>query len=111
MMLEEICRAVLDVTKVTTILKNKSERPRKLESLEGDNQVMCGKLPKDPVLVPMNGAKHMANLTFGQKMGRLMINDLIMSFSRAFPRMLGCLMCFAIMVGLALPLWRVGPHR
>lgn len=68
-MLEEICQAVLAVTKVKTILKNTAGRARKLEGLEGGNEVMYGTLPKDPVIVPMNGAKYMADLTTGQKTG------------------------------------------
>ena len=68
-MLEEICQAVLEVTKVRTILKNTSGRARKLEGLEGDNKVIFGTLPKAPVLVPMNGAFYVADIVNGQKTG------------------------------------------
>lgn len=68
-MCKDICQAVVDVTKVTTVLKNTSGRARKMEGLEGDNEVMCGTLPKDPVHVPMNGATYMADLVTGQKTG------------------------------------------
>ena len=68
-MFEDICKAVLDVTKVSTILKNTSGRARTLEGLEGDNEIICGKLSKDPVPVTMNGVTYMADLTTGQKTG------------------------------------------
>lgn len=68
-MFEDICKAVLDVTKVSTILKNTSGRARKLEGLEGDNEVICGKLSEDSVPVPMNGVTYMTDLATGQKTG------------------------------------------
>ncbi len=67
----EICQAVQDVTKVTTILKNTSGRARKLERLEGESKVISGILSKSPVLVPMNGAIYLADVVNGQKTGLL----------------------------------------
>lgn len=65
----EICQAVRDITKITTIFKNTSGRARILEGLEGENEVICGILPKDPILIPMNGAIYMVDLVSGQKTG------------------------------------------
>ena len=67
--LDLLARAVMQVTGVTTVLKNASGRTRSLEGLDDVSDVLFGSAPTDPVPVPMNGAIYMADLTGGQKTG------------------------------------------
>lgn len=67
--LEDMTRALADVTGVTNILKNASGRARGLEGLDDVSAPLLGAAPDAPVAVPMNGATYMADLTGGQKTG------------------------------------------
>ena len=68
-LLREIVDALVEVTGVTTILKNASGRARSLEGLDDVNTVLLGDAPAAPVEVPMNGALYLADLNGGQKTG------------------------------------------
>jgi 23S rRNA (cytosine1962-C5)-methyltransferase len=68
-MLEELCAAVVELTGVTTVLKNATGRARVLEGLDEENAILQGGAPDGPVPVPMNGATYMADLMGGQKTG------------------------------------------
>jgi 23S rRNA (cytosine1962-C5)-methyltransferase len=68
LLLDELVAALIEVTGVTTIVKNASGRARALEGLDGDTLVLRGALD-GPVAVPMNGATYMADLIGGQKTG------------------------------------------
>lgn len=68
-LLDDLAQALVQVTGVTTVLKNASGRARSLEGLDEDNAVLVGMAPDAPVPVPMNGATYMADLTGGQKTG------------------------------------------
>jgi 23S rRNA (cytosine1962-C5)-methyltransferase len=61
--------ALVEVTGVTTVIKNGAGRARGLEGLEEDMGVIHGLTPTGPVPVPMNGAIYMADLIGGQKTG------------------------------------------
>jgi 23S rRNA (cytosine1962-C5)-methyltransferase len=60
--------ALLEVTGVTTVVKNAGGRARSLEGLDDATQVLRGALA-GPVPVRMNGATYMADLMGGQKTG------------------------------------------
>lgn len=64
-----LTEALIDVTGVTTVLKNAGGRARALEGLDAEDAVLHGTRPEAPVAVPMNGATYMADLTGGQKTG------------------------------------------
>ncbi|WP_420863287.1 RSP_2647 family RNA methyltransferase [Algirhabdus cladophorae] len=66
---DELAAAVVDVTKVSNVLKNAAGRARSLEGLDDESAVLHGAAPTGPVPVPMNGAVYMADLTGGQKTG------------------------------------------
>ncbi|SFK56929.1 RSP_2647 family RNA methyltransferase [Shimia haliotis] len=68
-LLEPLVAALVEVTGVSTVIKNGSGRARGLEGLEDDSSVMVGTAPDAPVPVVMNGATYMADLTGGQKTG------------------------------------------
>lgn len=68
-LLEPMVAALVEVTGVTTVIKNGSGRARGLEGLEEHSGVMVGTAPEAPVPVVMNGATYMADLTGGQKTG------------------------------------------
>lgn len=68
-LLPELAQALVDVTGVTTVLKNASGRARGLEGLDDVSLAVIGEAPDAPVPVPMNGATYMADLTGGQKTG------------------------------------------
>ena len=68
-LLDELVAALVEVTGVTTVLKNGSGRARGLEGLDEDSAVLVGAAPDAPVPVVMNGATYMADLTGGQKTG------------------------------------------
>lgn len=68
-LLDDLAQALVQVTGVTTVLKNAGGRARSLEGLDEDSAVLVGQAPDAPVAVPMNGATYMADLTGGQKTG------------------------------------------
>ena len=65
----ELAQALVDVTGVTTVIKNGTGRARTLEGLDEVTEVTLGAAPDAPIPVPMNGATYMADLTGGQKTG------------------------------------------
>lgn len=65
---EIIADALVEVTGVTTIVKNASGRARGLEGLDDDTRVAMGEIG-GPIEVPMNGATYIADLLGGQKTG------------------------------------------
>lgn len=67
--LPALTEALIEVTGVTTILKNAGGRGRSLEGLDDENAVLTGTAPDNPIPVVMNGATYMADLTGGQKTG------------------------------------------
>ncbi|PCJ06124.1 MAG: RlmI/RlmK family 23S rRNA methyltransferase [Rhodobacteraceae bacterium] len=67
--LELLTQALVNVTGVTVVLKNAAGRTRSLEGLDDINMVLHGTAPEAPVVVQMNGASYMADLTGGQKTG------------------------------------------
>ena len=69
LLLPELAQALVDVTGVTTVLKNASGRARGLEGLDDVSRALIGTAPEAPLPVPMNGATYMADLTGGQKTG------------------------------------------
>ncbi|MDU8911265.1 RSP_2647 family RNA methyltransferase [Aestuariicoccus sp. MJ-SS9] len=68
-LLEPLVEALVEVTGVTTVLKNAGGRGRQLEGLDDADAVLRGAAPDAPVPVGMNGATYMADLTGGQKTG------------------------------------------
>ena len=66
--LEMLAAALVQVTGVTTIVKNGSGRARGLEGLVEETIVLQGAV-NGPVPVPMNGATYMADVLGGQKTG------------------------------------------
>lgn len=67
--LEILVQALIDITGVTSVLKNAGGRGRSLEGLDDQDVVLKGTAPEAPVPVEMNGATYMADLTGGQKTG------------------------------------------
>ncbi|WP_171174203.1 RSP_2647 family RNA methyltransferase [Ruegeria sp. HKCCD8929] len=67
--LDQLTEALVNVTGVTTVLKNASGRTRSLEGLDDVSATLRGETPTVPLPVPMNGATYMADLTGGQKTG------------------------------------------
>jgi len=67
--IELLTEALVNVTGVTAVLKNAAGRTRSLEGLDDVNMVLHGTAPTAPVVVQMNGASYMADLTGGQKTG------------------------------------------
>ncbi|MDF1670617.1 MAG: class I SAM-dependent rRNA methyltransferase [Roseovarius sp.] len=68
-LLPQLTAALIEVTGVTTVLKNASGRARGLEGLDDVSTVLAGQAPDAALPVPMNGATYMADLTGGQKTG------------------------------------------
>ena len=66
--LAPLVAALVEVTGVTTVIKNGSGRARGLEGLSEEMVVLQGGVAA-PVPVPMNGAIYMADLMGGQKTG------------------------------------------
>ena len=66
--LDALLAALVEVTGVSTVIKNGSGRARSLEGLAEETALLCGAL-SGPVPVPMNGAIYMADLLGGQKTG------------------------------------------
>jgi len=67
-LITDLVAAVVEVTGVTTVIKNASGRARVLEGLGEETVTVKGVLDA-PVLVPMNGATYVADLLGGQKTG------------------------------------------
>lgn len=66
--LADLVAALQAVTGVTIVVKNATGRARKLEGLDEDTGILCGKVD-GPIEVPMNGATYMADVLGGQKTG------------------------------------------
>ncbi len=67
-MFDDLVGALIEVTGVTSVVKNASGRARGLEGLDDETSVVAGDVD-GPIEVPMNGAIYMADLTGGQKTG------------------------------------------
>lgn len=67
-MFDALADAVVEVSGVSTVVKNASGRARVLEGLGEGVEVVRGALD-GPIEVPMNGATYMADLIGGQKTG------------------------------------------
>jgi 23S rRNA (cytosine1962-C5)-methyltransferase len=67
-LLPALTEALMQVTGVTTVVKNATGRSRALEGLSEETVVLAGAVD-GPVPVPMNGATYMADVTGGQKTG------------------------------------------
>ena len=67
-MIDDLCGALVDVTGVSTVVKNGSGRARGLEGLAEETVVLTGAV-EGPIAVPMNGAVYMADVLGGQKTG------------------------------------------
>ncbi|MFB1026060.1 MAG: RlmI/RlmK family 23S rRNA methyltransferase, partial [Octadecabacter sp.] len=59
----------IEVTGVTTVIKNGTGRARSLEGLEEEMVVVHGTQPTGAIPVMMNGATYMADVMGGQKTG------------------------------------------
>ena len=68
MLITDLAAALMEVTGVTTVVKNGTGRSRALEGLAEETVVLAGKVA-GPVPVPMNGATYMADILGGQKTG------------------------------------------
>ncbi|MCF2872270.1 class I SAM-dependent rRNA methyltransferase [Octadecabacter sp. G9-8] len=68
-MLDMLVAALIDVTGVSTVIKNGTGRARSLEGLDEEMIVVHGEAPKGPVPVKMNNATYMADVMGGQKTG------------------------------------------
>ena len=66
--LEALVAALVEVTGVTSVVKNGSGRARGLEGLAEEVKLLQGRIDA-PIPVPMNGAVYMADLLGGQKTG------------------------------------------
>lgn len=67
--LDDLTAALVEVTGVSSVLKNAAGRTRALEGLGDESAVLLGTAPEAPLPVPMTGATYMADLTGGQKTG------------------------------------------
>ncbi|HCP80847.1 MAG TPA: RlmI/RlmK family 23S rRNA methyltransferase [Octadecabacter sp.] len=68
-MIEMIVAALVEVTGVSTVIKNGTGRARSLEGLNEEMTVVHGTAPDGPIPVKMNGATYMADVIGGQKTG------------------------------------------
>lgn len=66
--IDALVAALMQVTGVSTVIKNGTGRARGLEGLKEETVVMTGAL-NGPIAVPMNGATYFADLEGGQKTG------------------------------------------
>ncbi len=66
--LDALVAALMQVTGVTTVVKNGTGRSRTLEGMKEETLVVAGAVD-GPIPVPMNGATYMADVTGGQKTG------------------------------------------
>ncbi|MGY9048336.1 hypothetical protein P775_26540 [Puniceibacterium antarcticum] len=67
--LDAMVAALVEVTGVTTVLKNAGGRGRMLEGLDALDAVLVGTAPEAALPVEMNDAIYMADVTGGQKTG------------------------------------------
>ena len=67
-LIDDLAAALIEVTGVTTVVKNGTGRARSLEGLAEETVVLAGEV-SDAVPVQMNGATYFADLTQGQKTG------------------------------------------
>lgn len=67
--LPALTEALVRVTGVASVLKKAAGWARELEGLDDVSGVLRGQAPDAPVVVPMNGATYLADLTGGQKTG------------------------------------------
>lgn len=67
-LLDDLTAALVEVTGVTTVLKNGAGRARALEGLPEETTLLAGALD-GPLEVPMNGGVYLADLATGQKTG------------------------------------------
>ncbi len=67
-LIEPLTEALMQVTGVTTVVKNAGGRTRALEGLDDQTVILRGTLD-GPVTVLMNGATYLADLAEGQKTG------------------------------------------
>ena len=65
---DDLAAALIEVTGVTTVVKNGTGRARGLEGLAEETRILAGALA-GPVQVTMNGATYLADLIGGQKTG------------------------------------------
>ena len=68
-LLPVLVAALVQVTGVTTVIKNASGRARGLEGLDDQGGVLVSTMPDAPLPVPMNGAVYLADVAGGQKTG------------------------------------------
>lgn len=68
-LLQPLTEALISLTGAKTVLKNASGRARSLEGLDAENAVLAGQAADAPLVVPMNGASYLADVTGGQKTG------------------------------------------
>ncbi len=68
-MIGVLTAALVQVTGVTTVIKNGAGRSRVLEGLTEETVVVHGLAPLGPLPVPMNGAIYLADVMGGQKTG------------------------------------------
>ena len=66
--LDTLVAALMQVTGVTTVVKNGTGRSRGLEGMKEETVVVAGAVD-GPIAVPMNGATYMADVMGGQKTG------------------------------------------
>lgn len=66
--LADLVAALIEVTGITTVVKNAAGRSRSLEGLGEETEVIAGTVD-GPLPVPMNGAIYRADLLGGQKTG------------------------------------------
>lgn len=66
--LDALVAGLKQVTGVTTVVKNGMGRSRGLEGMKEETVVVVGAVD-GPIMVPMNGATYMADVTGGQKTG------------------------------------------
>jgi 23S rRNA (cytosine1962-C5)-methyltransferase len=67
-LMDDLCAALVEVTSVTTVIKNGTGRARALEGLSDETVTLVGSV-KGPIPVRMNGATYMADVMGGQKTG------------------------------------------
>ena len=68
-MIGVLTAALVQVTGVSTVIKNGAGRSRVLEGLTEETVVVHGRAPLGPLPVPMNGAIYLADVMGGQKTG------------------------------------------
>ena len=104
-LIDDLAAALIEVTGVTTVVKNGTGRARSLEGLAEETVVLAGEV-SDAVPVQMNGATYFADLTQGQKPVCFWINATIRPLRRGWQKAALCLTCFHMSAALPLQLWR-----